>query len=262
METTNEPTPSDENFDPATHEAAAVEKFAKANPDKLPPQFNGDPEKFLKSWKDMRAEITRLQQGAKATPESKPVEEPPATEAPNLQVPDKPVQPDVGVWDNVGKEIMTSGQVSEDTLKVLQERHGIPKSVVEDYIDAVRHKQRAAAAEAAKTVGGEQSLNSILEWARDSLSEAERASVNTALASPGWQNVLLGLKARMEMSNPTRNEPRQTNGRSEPAPGLQPFSNKREMTAHFRDPRYGVDPAFTQMVQDRIRITGVIKNDQ
>jgi hypothetical protein len=258
----SEITPSDENFDPTSSEAAAVEKFAKSNPDKLPPQFNGDPDKFIKSWKDMRAEVTRLQQAAKAPQQEEPETAEPSAPLDALKVPDKPVQPDTTVWDNVGKEIVSTGEISQQTREALTQKFGIPSSVVDDYVDAVRHKQKAAANEAAKVVGGEAELQGILAWARDKLSDQERAAINQSLASAGWQNVLLGLKARRDMDNPVKGEPRQVNGQSKPQAGIVPFSNKREMTAHFRDPRYGTDPAFTQLVQDRIRITGVIKNDQ
>jgi len=268
MSETPENVPASEVDTVESQELAAVEKYARSNPQTLPPQFGGDPEKFIKSWKDMRAEITKLQQKVKTpeinpatTSESKTQEAPPA-QVDKLAVPDKPAAPTVDVWSQVGAEIAATGSVSPETKAALNQKFGIPQEIVDNYVTGIQYRQRQAAEEAAKVVGGQESLKMVLDWARDSLSDAEREATNQALQGPGWQNVLLGLKTRMASSSPTKDEPTQVNGASRPSPGVVPFANRREMTSAIRDPRYGVDPTYTALVQDRIRITGNTKHDQ
>ena len=102
-------------------------------------------------------------------------------------------------------------------------------------------------------------LKKIIAWAQDNLNDVERASVNESLAKPGWQNVLLGLKTRMDMSNP---EPKARIGTVSGVPAaIKPFATSKEMTTALRDPRYKYDPEYQAVVQERIRISGAMKNN-
>lgn len=237
-----------------------VEEFARSNPNNLPPQYNGDPEKFIKSWKDMRSEITRLQQGAKAQPQAEAAVPPAAPiKAPdNLTIPDKPVTPSQDEWNKWGNEISTTGNVSEDTRNAIKSKFGIPDQILDGYIEGVKSRQKELAVKASEVVGGPDELKSIIEWATDNLGEDERTAVNVSLSQPGWQNVLLGLKARRAATN---TEPKsKVNGVSGVPAGIKPFANPKEMVTAMRDPRYKFDSEYQAMVQERVRITGVSRN--
>lgn len=242
-----------------------VETFARSNPNNLPPQYNSDPEKFIKSWKDMRAEITRLQQAGKPKPSveaEKVAEQPPAAAPDNLTIPAKPeaVKPTDDEWNKWGHEIHTTGSISKETKDQIKSRFGIPDQVVDAYIDGIKARQRQLAEEASSVVGGSEELNSIIAWATENLDPAEREAVNNGLKSPGWRNVILGLKARREASNP---EPKsRVVGSSGVPAGIKPFANSKEMVAAMRDPRYKFDSDYQQMVQDRVRASGVVNNDR
>jgi hypothetical protein len=241
-----------------------VETFARSNPGNLPPQYNGDPEKFIKSWKDMRAEITRLQQAGKSKPsveteqvtQSTPVAAPSSLVVPNKTEAPKPTEDE---WNKWGHEIHTTGSITAETKNQIKARFGIPDQVVDAYIDGIKARQRQLADEASKIVGGPNELNSIIKWATDNLDDAEREAVNNGLKSPGWQNVILGLKARRESANP---EPKTRIAASSGVPaGIKPFATSKEMVAAMRDPRYKYDSEYQQMVQDRVRASGTMKYD-
>lgn len=242
-----------------------VETFARSNPSNLPPQFNGDPEKFIKSWKDMRAEITRLQQAGKSkpTPEPEPTPAPTSAGAPDsLVIPNKPeaIKPSEDEWNKWGYEIHTTGSISKETKDQIKSKFGIPDQVVDAYIDGIKARQRQLAEEASSVVGGPEELNSIIKWASENLDDAEREAVNNGLKSPGWRNVVLGLKARREASN---TEPKaRIAGTSGVPAGIKPFASSREMVAAMRDPRYKYDSSYQEMVQNRIRASGTMKYDQ
>lgn len=243
-----------------------VEAFARSNPSNLPPQYNGDPEKFIKSWKDMRAEITRLQQAGKAKQQTEPEivsDNPPAAPAPNnLAIPNKPdsPKPSDDEWKRWGHEIHTTGSISPGTKEMIKSKFGIPDQVVDAYIDGIRARQRQLAEEAASVVGGTEELNSIIKWASENLNDDEREAVNNSLRSPGWQNVILGLKARREASN---TEPKiRINGSSGIPSGIKPYASSKEMVMAMRDPRYKFDSEYQQMVHDRVRASGTMKYDR
>lgn len=261
--------PTDENFDPTDAEIASAEKWARANPNNLPPQFGGDPDKFVKSYKDMRATLTKAQQELAATKKTQtetttPPADPGTGSAPvdKLSVPDKPQQPSSEEWSRWGQELVSTGNLSPETRQTIKQKFGMPDEVIDGYVSGIVYRQREHANRAAEVVGGQEQLKSIITWAQQTLSDDERTAVNSALASPGWQNVLLGLKTRMLAQNPTNGEPARASGSSQPSPGIVPFANKREMTHAIRDPRYKYDPAYQQMVQQRIIATGTIKTDR
>lgn len=243
-------------------ELQQVESFARSNPNNLPPQYNGDPEKFIKSWKDMRSEITRLQQSSKKQPEVK-IEEPEAAEPPKvpdtLSVPNKPVaQPNPEEWNKWGEELSTTGGLSPETKSKIQKQYNVPADVVDAYVDGIKARQRALAEEASKLVGGVEELNETIKWASENLSNEEREAVNASLRQPGWQNVVMGLKARRDSSNP---EPKTRINKTSGVPaGLKPFANSKEMVAAMRDPRYKYDSEYQQHVQDRVRASGDLRN--
>jgi len=239
-----------------------VETFARSNPDSLPPQFKGDPDKFIKSWKDMRAEITKLQQAKKTTPpEIESQGRPPETEVSSpddLKIPTKPTQLSDDEWNKWGMEISSTGNLSQETKTAIKARFGIPDQILDTYVDGIRARQRQLATEASGIVGGPEELNSIIRWATDNLQDDEREAVNASLKQPGWQNVLLGLKTRRDMQN-TEPKSRVAGSSGVPA-GIKPFASSKEMVAAMRDPRYKFDSEYQDYVQQRVRITGYSKN--
>lgn len=243
------------------YEMKKAEEWAKANPSELPPQFKGDPQKFLESYKALRGELTRLQQAAKGKapePGKAPEAAPKASTEPvaALQVPE-PTEPDTTEWAAVGAELMSNGDLTPESRQNLRKKFGLPDEVIDQYVTGFRAKQSETARVAAQAVGGEATLREIIDWSSKNLPEAERSMINAALNTPGWQTVLLGLKARMEADNPARREPKNlpkdSLGRSLPDTP-KPFANRKEMSLAIRDPRYGVDPDYTALVQERVRM--------
>ena len=261
MNETKTEQPIDETSTPEqveAYEMKRAEEWAKANPNELPPQFKGDPAKFLESYKNLRGELTRLQQAAKGTkaPEAAPKAEAPTEPVAALQVP-KDVEPNPAEWMEINSELLTNGDLSAETRTKIQKRFGLPDEILNGYVTGFRAKQAEVARTAAQAVGGETVLRDIIDWSSKNLPEAERSMINAALNTPGWQTVLMGLKARMEESNPARKEPRElpkdSLGRSLPTVA-KPFANPKEMSLAIRDPRYGVDPDYTALVQERVRM--------
>lgn len=253
----------DENSTPEqveAYEMKKAEEWAKANPSEIPAQFKGDPQKFLESYKSLRGELTRLQQAAKGkAPEpAKAPETAPAASEPvaALQIPEQ-TEPDTTEWAAVGAELMSRGDLTPESRQNLRRKFGLPDEVIDQYVTGFRAKQSETARVAAQAVGGEPVLREIIDWSSKNLPEAERSMINAALNTPGWQTVLLGLKARMDADNPARKEPKNlpkdSLGRSLPDTP-KAFANPKEMSLAIRDPRYGVDPDYTALVQERIRM--------
>ncbi len=250
-----------------SHEEAMARKHLESNPKDIPAQFGGDVDKFMDSWKEQRAALTRTQQELAEvkksiheapTPgleEQPPMAQPEAEVPESTMIPAPPETPPTDLWQDVQQELTSSGAVSDETRTRLAEA-GIPGEVVEGYLKGMQAEQAAAAQKAANHVGGADTLNRIIEWAGKNLSAEEREAANAALSGPGWEFTLTGLKSRMEASSPTAAEPSsgpKVSGQL--APQVSAYRTQTEMTAAIRDPRYGVEAEYTDHVQNRIRAT-------
>lgn len=256
-------------------EFKAAEKFALSNPENLPPQFQGDPQKFLESYRELRKTLTKTQQELstykkpKETPtnaqslESQQVQEtaPPTDTLAIPQAPPTPQQPSQEEWDRYGDELRTTGNLSGETREKIRKKYNIPDSVIEGFIEGARQRSLAIVNEASKMVGGNDQLKAIIEWSQNNLTEQERNIVNQQLSSPTWKTTLLGLQGRMqkETPNPTAKEPQKPTPPKVTAVAPQaaePFMNRKDMSVHIRDPRYGRDQKYTDWVQARILASG------
>ncbi len=254
---------SEENQEAIDHELVSAEKWARSNAANLPPQFNGDPDKFLASFKEMRSTLTKTQQeNAELKKSSSP---PPADKAieptkpiDNLTIPNKAPEPEEHNWDVVNQELLSTGDLSAETRAMIQKKLNVPEYMVSGYVDGIKARQQQHAASAAQVVGGTQELTDIIKWSQENLGEDERQAVNMGLRSPGWQNVLLGLKARAAVVS---KEPKsKVDTVAGHAPTLKPFATSAEMVMAMRDPKYKYDSAYQDMVQQRVRLSGTLKN--
>lgn len=267
--------------DPQTSsDVVAFRAYYTANPDVLPAEYEGDIERAVadfKSNRDMRAEVTRKQQEAsdlrkqlEALRNPKPAgenpvdDDEPADPAPStrdrLEIPKGP-EPPTGenLWETAADEILESGGLSDATRKLLKEKYEVPDAIIDQHVATYQAQAQAVAREAETLVGGVEVLDSVLEFARTTLDEVEKAELNKSLSGPAWKTTLLGLKARMEAEKgpsapkvPTVNAP--------PKGGAaRPFANMQEQLVAMRDPRYQFDPEYREQVAARIRATSTTR---
>jgi len=264
----NTPTiPTDEE-----RELASVEKYARANPNNLPDQFKGDPDKFIASYKELRksytkasqelSKIKKQQEQPQADVDPQPEEnEPPISDKLAIPAQPEPTENDAE-WDELGLELQKSGDLSAQTRQKIKAKYKVPDHIINQYVDGWKQRSIALVQEAAKMVGGNDELQKIIKYASESLSDQERQVVNQQLSSPAWKTTLLGLHARMSKetnNNPINKEPKKSVPQTTSMVATQeiePFFNRKDMTAHIRDKRYGVDRKYTEWVQARIRASG------
>lgn len=256
-------------------ELASMEKYARANPDNLPDQFKGDPDKFIASYKELRKSYTQTSQElskykkqqeqpqADVNPQSEE-NEPPISDKLAIPTPPEPTENDAE-WEELGYELQRTGELSEETRKKIRSKYKVPDHIINQYVDGYKQRAVAMVNEAARLVGGQSELNKIIKFASENLNEEERVVINQQLSSPAWKTTLMGLHARMareEGSAPTANEPKKQIPKASGVATRQevePFMNRKDMTSHIRDPKYGRDAKYTQWVQDRIRASGTNK---
>jgi hypothetical protein len=157
-------------------------------------------------------------------------------------------------WVRWGKEIDSTGEVSPATRKEIQSKMGADEVIIEQMIKGRKALAKQSWEDAAQVVGGGDNLKRLFKWAQESKSPDEVAAINRSLQTTAYRQVLLGLRAEFEQSNPRAGvkEPQPLQNRVNPSQvpqSVQVFKSLAEQQAALRDPRFRVDPNYRQAVE-------------
>jgi hypothetical protein len=266
------------------HERAAFMRYVQDQGSKIPNNFKSADDWFnslveaRKGYTQARQEIASLKKQYSQNGVSNPnyVADSPQTPVPepvvedlsgiqeNLQIspasPKPTNTPRVNEedWVRWGREIDSSGSVSSATRKEIQEKMGAPDTIIDQLVKSRRALAKQSWEDAASVVGGNDNLKRMFKWAQDNLTAEEVAATNRALQTNAYKNVLLGLKAQYESSQPQVKqvqEPQALPNRVNPTQvpqAVQVFKNLAEQQAALRDPRYRVDANYRNAVEAMI----------
>jgi hypothetical protein len=268
--------------DPVTaHERAAFMRYVQDQGQKIPSNFKSADDWFnslveaRKGYTQARQEIASLKKQYSQNGVSNPnyVADSPQTPVPepvvedlsgiqeNLQISPATPKPVNSTrvseedWVRWGREIDSSGSVSSATRKEIQEKMGAPDTIIDQLIKSRRALAKQSWEDAASVVGGNDNLKRMFKWAQENLTAEEVAATNRALQTNAYKNVLLGLKAQYESSQPQVKqvqEPQALPNRVNPSQvpqAVQVFKNLAEQQAALRDPRYRVDANYRKAVE-------------
>jgi len=157
-------------------------------------------------------------------------------------------------FDSLTDEYVQTGTLSDETIEKLVEQ-GIPREVVQIHLDGLNAQAELTRYRAAERFGGEEQLQAVLQWAGQSLSEAEIDRINGLVAAGDFEGYLLameGVKARYE-ANFGSFAPQPVQGTTTPVTDL--YESAEEMKADMRDPRYAKDEAFRSRVAAKLART-------
>lgn len=271
--------------DPVTaHERAAFMRYVQDQGSKIPNNFKSADDWFnslveaRKGFTQARQEIASLKKQYNQNGVSNPNYVADSSQAPvpepvvedlsgiqeNLQIspatPKPTNTPRVNEedWVRWGREIDSSGSVSSATRKEIQEKMGAPDTIIDQLVKSRRALAKQSWEDAASVVGGNDNLKRMFKWAQENLTAEEVAATNRALQTNAYKNVLLGLKAQYESSQPQVKqvqEPQALPNRVNPTQvpqAVQVFKNLAEQQAALRDPRYRVDANYRNAVEAMI----------
>lgn len=232
--------PVDTAMEQAIKEQVAAEAApaSEERPGWLPEKFKS-PEDLAKAYSELEKRFS--------TPSEKP-----------KSAPETAANPSGGLnLDAYANEYAETGQLSQESIQKLVQS-GIPESVINNYIEGIQALGEAQTNQIYGMVGGENQYNSMLEWASESLDEAEIDAFNSIMDggnTAAMQMAVRGLHARYAQTNgqPSKLIQGETTG---PSGGA--FRSVAEVTAAMRDPRYQKDPAFRRDVENRLRNSNVL----
>lgn len=156
-------------------------------------------------------------------------------------------------WDGLNTKWATKGELEDTDYKAL-EKGGIPRHIVDQFINGQAAAAQITRAEVTKTVGGEDKYGEIVSWAAANLPAEEIASYNkiaTGQDLGAIKMAVAGLKARYDAE--VGSEPNLIGG--DKSSGSLGYANTSEMKADMAKPEYHKDPAFRAKVIAKLRAT-------
>lgn len=160
-------------------------------------------------------------------------------------------------FDEFSNEFAASGVLSEASYKKLADA-GIPKEVVDAYIEGQQAKADLVVEKVVSTVGGLDTYSKMIEWATANLSAEEINAYNKVATQGDLYTAKLaaeGLYRRYTQAVGTNNRfiTGSTNNVS-----TDVFHSTAQITEAMRDPRYRSDPAYRRAVAEKLARSNVL----
>lgn len=192
--------------------------------------------------------------GQKEAPEGDDKKDPPTDEEAARKVAE-----DAGVdFDAFTSEYAEKGELSEESYKKLEAK-GIPKDMVDAFIDGQKARAELRDQSGFALAGGEEEYGKMVRWATENLSVDEIEEFNKAVdrgaSEAAMQSAIKGLRARYEADQGT--EPKLLGGDRAGA-GVEGFESRAQMTEAMskKDSKgrslYERDPAYRREIEKRI----------
>lgn len=166
--------------------------------------------------------------------------------------PPKPNEPPKGIdTAKYTQEFTKDGKLSDASYQELSDK-GIPKEMVDAYIQGLQAKATNERGELLKEVGGDDGYNKLIEWAAQGLTKEEIEQYDSAVSSNDPKQIKLAV-SWLKATHQSRvgREPSLVNG-GKPS-GTVPFSNEMEAVRFMGDERYGKDSVYTKSVDERLQ---------
>lgn len=221
------------------------------------------PEKF-KSAEDMAKAYSELEKRMSSPAPAKEIEttaeigELLQKEVENVEEAKTVEEPKSRDFTKYSEEWADKGELSEDSFKELAEM-GIPKEVVNRYIEGVEAVQTRQVSEVYNSVGGEDNYKAMVEWASGNLSKEEVDAYDKLVTGNDVTSVRLaakGLWAQYVAQN--GKAPKLIGGSQSVSGSVSPFRSTAEVVSAMADSRYANDPAYRRDVEKRLEISDVL----
>ena len=250
----------------AEHDKEMVEKADKLETDSNRPEWL--PEKFktaeelVASYSELEKKLGQSGQGSEV-PKGEEQTQETITEEKRDEIQEQEnevakVMEKVGLdFNEFQTEYNEQGELSDKAYEALN-KAGFPKTLVDTWIQGQQALQSDMNNQVYSSVGGKESYDTMLTWAKENLPETDITAFNTSVES-GEPNLVKfavqGLHARYR-SEVGGQEPQLTQGTVTDSSGGS-FQSAAELTAAMRDPRYANDPAYRQNVASKLSRSSV-----
>lgn len=225
-----------------TGSEAPVPEVAEDRPEWLPEKFKS-PEELSKAYGELEKQFTQSRQEASEAPTSEPEQQDTADARQAVE--------NVGVdFEGLQQEFADNGELSDSTYEDLQKR-GIPRDMVDTYIEGQKALATEYQTELYGFAGGEENYNEMAEWATENLSDDEVDAYNDAIVSGNSAQARLAIDGLVQRyRNAEGVQPRLVGGKA--SASVDTYNSWAQVTADMAKPEYKKDPAFRQAVSNKL----------
>lgn len=232
----------------------------------IEPKPEGVPDKFYDpatgkvDYQGLAKSYVELEK-AQSTAKEKPVEKTEETpkEAPKSEdAADKAVA-DAGLdMATLQKEYAESGVLSDESYAKL-EKSGIPKDMVNDYIEGQVARVEIMKSQAYALTDGAEGYQAMVEYAKANLTPKEIAAYNAAVNSRDGETRSLAIQGMWAKYNADSGNGGNNliTGKTNTKVSPGTYASRAEMMADMGDPRYKSDPAFRAKVADKLEKSNI-----
>ena len=240
---------SEETAGPSLEEQAAEmdagieEQSDSDRPEWLPEKF-GSPEDLAKAYSELEARFSSNDQQV-----DEGVDEDAARE--DLE--------QAGVdYDALSQEFWDNGDLSAESYDML-EQAGIPREIVDSYIESQIGAVESQRSSIMNEVGGEEGYQELTSWAADNLDDAEIDYFNRMMDSNDFNAIRMSVRsiaARREASEgiePARNLSGSLSGGTGGS-----YDSVQQLMSDMQNPSYESDPAFRAQVEAKLGRSNIL----
>jgi len=224
--------------------AEAQEQFDEERPAWLPEKF-GSPEEMAKAYEELQSQFTKDRQEG--------------SEDANEQAQGDLTPLSTNDFAEFNDEFAQTGGISEESISKI-EGWGIPREMIEGYIEGQKALLDTHYNTIYSEVGGEENYGEMLSWAAETLPEGEQDAFNRAVMQGTPDEMMFAVRslAGRWMSSEGRPSAPLVQGSTSAVGASGGFRSVGEVTAAMRDPRYQKDAAYRRDVEQRLANSSVI----
>lgn len=232
-------------------------------PEYVPEQFwkdgKVDAEGLARSYSELRSKMDTKPADPPADPAAAAADpNAPARQDGKIEKQPDPVEPKAGeptalttAMEEARNLWAETGELTDEAFSSL-EAAGLPRPIVELYLDGLKANSEKLMGEIHGYAGGQETYESMIQWAGSKLSPAEIEAYNDALDNPALrETAVAGLHAKYTRAVPSEGKLVTVNDGGSAASDV--FQNRDELVAAQKDPRYQTDASYRQSVVEKLQ---------
>lgn len=159
-------------------------------------------------------------------------------------------------FDKYYQEYNDEGGLTRNSYNELA-KAGIPKEMVDSWIQGQQALQDRFVESAYNEVGGQENFNNMLEWATNSLPSEEVDAFNRAIDSANPSDSMFAIKALNARYMAENSQPNLLRGDTG-TPSTGSFKSLAELRSAMSDPKYATDPVFRDQVTQKLARSNIM----
>jgi hypothetical protein len=138
------------------------------------------------------------------------------------------------------------------------EKAGIPREIVDSFIEGQQSLLQNTTNEVYSSVGGQENYSSMVDWAADNLSEGQVDAYNRAVNSGDMEETKFAVQGLRSMYEAQQGVEPVRNLAGQSRPSVDAYSSLAQMKADMADPRYSSDQAFRDQVASKLSRSNIM----